>query len=179
MALRSWRRRLYFAILLFSSLHLNKSSKSKSRSLNDALIVPNWLKLAQWFLRRGWKCEMLTDKWTARLTDNRQQAIGKVHLSFQLRWAKNINLSTTTHLYKNNLLGIAVIPWSDDDRWTFLVHHWQHHMWKEAPFEVSACMIMHKDCWWKNNPNWGFDCLNVNGLIRFYKKIQRMWLSHN
>ena len=109
-------------------------------------------------------------------TSNQKSSL---ELSAQLSDLKTSILSTTTHLYKNNLLGIAVIPWSDDDRWTFLVHHWQHHMWKEAPFEVSACKIMYKDCWWKNNPNWGFDCLNVNGLIRFYKKIQRMWLSHN
>ena len=139
---------MYFAILLFSSLHLNKS---KSCSLDVALIVPNWLKLAQWFLRRGWKCEMLTDIQTARLTDNKQSE--KFTWAFSSGELKTSILSTTTHIYKNNLLGIAVIPWSDDDRWTFLVHHWQHHMWKEAPYEVSACKIMYKDCWWKNNPN--------------------------
>ena len=145
MAQLSWRRRFWiyqlYILLLCYFLHLNKS---KSRSLNDALIVPNWLKLAQWFLKRGWKCEMLTDKWTARLTDNRQQE--KFTWAFSSGELKTSILSTTTHLYKNNLLGIAVIPWSDDDRWPFLVDHWQHYMWKETPFEVSACMIMYKDC---------------------------------
>ena len=39
-----------------------------------------WLKLAQWLLRRCWKCEKFTDG----QTDNRQQATRKAHLSFQL-----------------------------------------------------------------------------------------------
>ena len=48
-----------------------------------------WLKLAQWFWRRRWKCEKFTDRRTDRQTDGRQ-VIRKAHLSFQLRWAKNL-----------------------------------------------------------------------------------------
>jgi hypothetical protein len=44
-----------------------------------------WLKLVQWFWRRSRKC-----KFTDRQMDARQQAIRKAHLSFHLRWAKNI-----------------------------------------------------------------------------------------
>ena len=45
-----------------------------------------WLKLAQWSWRRRWNCEKSTD----RRTDDRQQAIRKDHLSFQLSWAKKL-----------------------------------------------------------------------------------------
>jgi hypothetical protein len=43
-----------------------------------------WLKLAQWFWWRSWKCKSLqTDGQT-----DRQRAFRIAHLSFQLRWAK-------------------------------------------------------------------------------------------
>ena len=45
-----------------------------------------WLKLAQRFWRRSWKCKSLTD----RQTDDGQRAIRKAHLSFQLRWDKKL-----------------------------------------------------------------------------------------
>ena len=63
------------------ALHLDKL---ESPSPKDAL-WQIWLKLAQWFLRRRWKCEKFTD----RRTDDGQQVIRKAHLNFQLRWAKN------------------------------------------------------------------------------------------
>ena len=62
------------------AIHLNKLSFP---SPYDALYQV-WLKLAQWFWRRKWKCEKFTDRWT----DDRRQANKKAHLSFQLRWAK-------------------------------------------------------------------------------------------
>jgi hypothetical protein len=46
-----------------------------------------WLKLVQWFWRRSQKCKSLQ---TDRQMDTGQQAIRKAHLSFQLRWAKEI-----------------------------------------------------------------------------------------
>ena len=70
------------------ALHLNKL---KSPSPTDALCQV-WLKLAQWFWRRRWKCEKFTDgrtdRRTDRQTDDGRQVIRKAHLSFQLRWAK-------------------------------------------------------------------------------------------
>ena len=72
------------------ALHLNKL---ESLSLRDTLCQV-WLKLAQWFWRRRWKCEKFTDGrthgQTDRQTDDGRQAIRKAHLSFQLRWAKNL-----------------------------------------------------------------------------------------
>jgi hypothetical protein len=48
-----------------------------------------WLKLAQWFWRRSWKCKSLTDRHqTDGQTDDGLKAIREAHLSFQLRWAK-------------------------------------------------------------------------------------------
>ena len=43
-----------------------------------------WLKLTQLIWRRRWKCKMFTNRRTDRRTDDGQQAIRKVHLSFQL-----------------------------------------------------------------------------------------------
>ena len=47
------------------ALHLNKL---ESPSPKDALCQV-WLKLAQWFWRRRWKCEKFTDRRTDRQTD--------------------------------------------------------------------------------------------------------------
>ena len=66
-----WKR--VWPFILTKSLFKSPSPK------NDLCQV--WLKLAQWFLRRRWKCESLQ-------TDDGQQAIRKAQLSFQLRWAK-------------------------------------------------------------------------------------------
>jgi hypothetical protein len=60
-------------------LHLKKL---ESPSPKDELCQV-WLKLAQWFCRSQ-NCKSLQ---TDRQTD-RQRAIRKAHLSFQLRWAK-------------------------------------------------------------------------------------------
>ena len=66
------------------ALHLNKLESPSSK---DALCQV-WLKLAQWFWRRRWKCEKFTDGRTDGQTDDGRQVIRKAHLSFQLRWAK-------------------------------------------------------------------------------------------
>ena len=57
--------------------HCSSLNKLESPSTKDSLCQV-WLKLAQWFWRRRWKCEKFTDKWT-----DEGQAIKKVHLSFQ------------------------------------------------------------------------------------------------
>ena len=49
----------------------------KSPSPKDALCKV-WLKLAQWFCRRRWKCEKFTDRWTDGQTE--------------LRWAKRTKI---------------------------------------------------------------------------------------
>ena len=66
------------------ALYLNKL---ESPSPRDTLWQV-WLKLAQWFWRRRWKCEKFTDRRTDGQTDDGRQVIRKAHLSFQLRWAK-------------------------------------------------------------------------------------------
>jgi hypothetical protein len=58
-----------------------------------------WLKLVQWFWRTSRKCKSLqTDRWTdgrqVRRTDS--WTIRKAHLSFQIRWAKNVLLASST-----------------------------------------------------------------------------------
>jgi hypothetical protein len=63
-------------------LHLNKLETPLPK--DDLCQV--WLKLAQWFWRRSRKCKSLQ---TDGQTDG-QPAIRIAHLSFQLRWAKNI-----------------------------------------------------------------------------------------
>ena len=74
-----WRRRFFNFVNVFSlfrnylplekggALHLNKL---ESPSPKDALCQV-WLKLAQWFWRRRWKCEKFTDRRTDRRTDGR------------------------------------------------------------------------------------------------------------
>ena len=88
-----WRRGFFNFVNVFSLFHnylpLEKSralhlNKLESPSPEDALCQV-WLKLAQWFWRRRWKCEKFIDT----RTDDGQQPIRKAYLSFQLRWAKH------------------------------------------------------------------------------------------
>ena len=69
-------------------LHLNKLESSP---LKDALCQV-WLKSAQQFLRRRWKCETFTDRQTARQTDRQMtdKKWSEKLPEFQLRWAKII-----------------------------------------------------------------------------------------
>ena len=72
-----WRRRFLNVINVLSlfrnylplekggALHLNKLESPLPK---DALCYV-WLKLAQWFWRRRWKCEKFTDRWTDGQTD--------------------------------------------------------------------------------------------------------------
>ena len=77
----------YLPLAKGGGLHLNKL---ESPSPKDALCQV-WLKLAQWFWRRRWKCEKFTTSTTTTTTttDNGQILIRKAHLSLRLRWAKN------------------------------------------------------------------------------------------
>ena len=72
------------------ALHLNKLEFPSPKDV----LCQVWLKLAQWFWRRRWKCEKFTDRRTDgrtdRQTDDGRQVIRKAHLSFQLRWAKKL-----------------------------------------------------------------------------------------
>ena len=75
-----WKRRFLNFVNVFSlfrnylplekggALHLNKL---ESPSPKDALCQV-WLKLAQWFWRRRWKCKKFTDRRTDRQTDRRR-----------------------------------------------------------------------------------------------------------
>ena len=101
-----WRRGFFNFVNVFSlfhnylllekggTLHLNKLA---SPSPKDALYQV-WLKLAQWFWRRSWKCEMFTTTTTRTTTDNGQIFIRKAHSSLRLRWAKK-NLITQRTMY--------------------------------------------------------------------------------
>ena len=60
--------RNYLPLEKGGALHLNKF---ESPSPKDALCQV-WLKLAQWFWRRRWKCEKFTDRRTDRQTDRRR-----------------------------------------------------------------------------------------------------------
>ena len=72
----------HFVIISHLALLLNKL---ESPSPKDALCQV-WLKLAQWFWRRRWKCEKFTDRrMDGQTTDDRWP-------SFQLRWAKNLDV---------------------------------------------------------------------------------------
>ena len=71
-----------FKILLLSSLGNTHLNKLEFLSPKHALCQV-WLKMAQWFWISRWKCEKFTDG---------RQAFRKGHLSFQLTWAKIINI---------------------------------------------------------------------------------------
>ena len=79
------------------ALHLNKL---ESPSPKDALFQV-WLKLAQWFWIRRWKCEKFTDRQT-RQTDGQstdKKMIRKNHLSFQLRLADRVSFGILLKQY--------------------------------------------------------------------------------
>ena len=72
---------------------------NKLESLHSRMLCVK-LKLVQWFWRRRWDCEnsqthgrtdRRTDRMSERQTDDGPEVIRKAHLSFQLRWAKNIS----------------------------------------------------------------------------------------
>ena len=75
-----WRRRFFNFVNVFSlfcnylplekdgALHLNKLVSPLTK---DALCQV-WLKLAQWFWRRRWKCKKFTDRQTDGQTDRRR-----------------------------------------------------------------------------------------------------------
>jgi hypothetical protein len=84
---------LPFKKILVLNFHNFESSEPKNA------LYQVWSKLVQWFWRRSQKCEKFTDRQTTdarqtddRQTDDRQKAIRKAHLSFQLRWAKNLQI---------------------------------------------------------------------------------------
>ena len=93
-----WRRRFLNFVNVFSlfcnylplemggALHMNKIESLLSKDV----LCHVWLKLAQWFWRRRWKCEKFTTTTTTMTTttDNWQILIRKVHLSLRPRWAK-------------------------------------------------------------------------------------------
>ena len=80
------------------ALHLNKL---KPPSPKDALCQV-WLKLAQWFWRRKWKCEKFTSGQGIRWTDGRTDVWQTTeYQSFNLRWAKKktYKLSQNSQIY--------------------------------------------------------------------------------
>jgi hypothetical protein len=73
-----------YCICAYSEIYKLKTKPSPKDDLCQV-----WLKLAQWFWRRSRKCKNLQ---TNGRTDDGQPAIRIAHLSFQLRWAKNLNV---------------------------------------------------------------------------------------
>ena len=82
-------------------LHLNKL---EFPSPKDAFCQV-WLKLAQWFWRRRWKCENVPT--TTTTTDNGHILIRKAHLSLRLRSAKNWSQSLSDE--EKNLMPTALM----------------------------------------------------------------------
>ena len=71
----------------FNPLYLKMPCAKFTLNLPSGFWEEHFLILSMHFrLRRRWKCEKFTD----RQTDNGQQENRKAHLSFQLRWAKNV-----------------------------------------------------------------------------------------
>ena len=92
-----WRRKFLYFINAFLPIFYNLPFEKgmarhfyilKFPSPKDALCQV-WLKLAQWFERRWWKCENFTDRQMVR-----RWTIG--NQNFQLRWAKNKPLTVST-----------------------------------------------------------------------------------
>ena len=79
--------RYYIPLEKGVALHLNKL---ESASPKDALCHV-WLKLAQWFLRRRWKCEKFTDRRTDGLTTDN-------------RWLENLTWAISSVSFKQNKL---------------------------------------------------------------------------
>ena len=103
-----WRRRFFYSVNVFYYLPLEKGGALQLNKLESPLpkdaLCQVWLKLAQWFWRRRWKCEKFTDRRTDGQTDAGRQVIRKAHLSFQLRWAKNVWFEHIL-LFKNKGIG--------------------------------------------------------------------------
>ena len=78
------------------ALRLNKLESPSPRKT----LCQVWLKLAQWFWGRRWKCEKVTD---GLQTDDGRQVIRKAHLNFQLRWAKKIHVYSRKNMGKVHL----------------------------------------------------------------------------
>ena len=99
---------IYFNYENLLVLHLKKL---ESPSYKDASCQV-WLKLAQWFWRRRWKCEKFTTTMTTTTTttkDNGQFLTRKAHLSLRLSWAKNPRQNNGNIFYQTwqiNSLGI-------------------------------------------------------------------------
>ena len=78
------------------ALHLNKL---EPRLPTDALCQV-WLKSAQWFWRRRWKCEKFTNIRTDRQTDDRQQGIRKLTWAFS--WGEQNKSISQINLFMLN-----------------------------------------------------------------------------
>ena len=87
--------RNYLSLEKGEALHLNKI---ESPSPKDAL-CPVWLKLAQWFWRRRWKCEKFTTTMTTTTmkTDNGQILISIMNLALK----RMAQLQTVNKTYCN------------------------------------------------------------------------------
>ena len=122
-----WRRRFLKVVNLFLlipdylpfgkgvALHLNKL---ESPSPKDTLCHV-WLKLAQWFWRRRWKCEKFTDRqtdrqtdrWTDRWTDgwtDRRRTTGDQKSSLELKINWGDSWSHFSHLNTGSLFTVAL-----------------------------------------------------------------------
>ena len=75
------RFRYYLPLEKGRAIHLYKFQFPSPK----AALCQVWLKLAQWFWRKRWKCEKCM---TTTTTDNKQISIRKTLISLWLRWAK-------------------------------------------------------------------------------------------
>ena len=99
LALWFFRRRFLKFVNVFSlspyNLPLEKGGALHLKKLESPLpmnaLCQVWLKLAQWFLRRRWKCEKFTDRRTDGLTTDN-------------RWLENLTWAISSVSFKQNKL---------------------------------------------------------------------------
>ena len=82
-----WMLSKYFAISLLSPLGI-VCDPTVEQTWKDALCQV-WLKLAQWFWRKSWKCEKFTDRW---LMDQSSLVLGSGKLKVIINLFMNISV---------------------------------------------------------------------------------------
>ena len=130
-------------------------NKLKSLLSKDALCQV-WLKLAQWFLSKRWKCEKFTDGQT-----DGQQVIIKAHLSFQLWWAKKLY-----NLTLRSKIKVKLESWMYTTHRVMVIHPYVPNMvkqmWKQK--EVTCQIQICTDRWteWFLHTSLNLVCVGYN-----------------
>ena len=139
------------------ALHLKKLESSSPK---DALCQV-WLKLAQWFLRRRWKCENFTD----RRTDGWRRTNG------QTDWLR------TTGDQKSSLVLSA--RWAKNRWWQFhcetLGKRCECHGFSVMTI-INGCPVSQYRCGTLKNPQWPW--INAEHRSKFAALHRHLWRLH-